>query len=206
MKPDGELEGGEFIQLPGHPGVWYCDSVTGSGAHLVLMSGMPRPITTSKKGKLGKVVTKVVMKHDRNHKVVCRNPGATLVGEERLDMRLMRRRIEMARKQAEGQAETQTEQAPAKPAPVRETQRYTLIEGKSPKEGMKGQGKLVYDTLKAQGDKAVTVGELTKEVVATGQLTTRQDAERVVGFYLSQFKRDGIVQVQKPEPAAAAAV
>jgi hypothetical protein len=132
---------------------------------------------------------------------VASNPAATLVPEARLDMRLMRRRIEMARKNAE--ASSETEQAPSekKPAPVRETQRYTLNAGKTPKEGMKGQGRLVYDELAKQCG-PVTVGELTKSVVATGQLTTRQDAERVVGFYLSQFKRDGIVSVTKPEVAA----
>ena len=111
----------------------------------------------------------------------------------------------MARKQSSEAAEAaQTQEAPAASAEkVRETQRYILSD-KAPKESMKGQGRLVYDQLKLQSG-PVTVGELTKAVVATGQLTTRQDAERVVGFYLSKFKREGIVSVQAA-PAAAEAV
>lgn len=109
----------------------------------------------------------------------------------------------MAKRQEEGGTavvDQNTEQAQAAEPKPRVTQRYRLT-NKSPKETMKGQGKLVYDTLKEMGGEA-TVAELTEKVKATGQLQTRQDAERVVGFYCSKFKREGLVEAIKPEVAA----
>ena len=113
----------------------------------------------------------------------------------------------MAKREAEGTSAV--EEAPvagatqARPSKERVTQIYTLTE-KKPKESMKGQGLLVYETLVSLGNKA-NVAELTKAVTATGKLQTRQDAERVVGFYLSKFKRDGIATVEKvaEQPTAA---
>lgn len=94
--------------------------------------------------------------------------------------------------------------APEASNKTRATQSYRLT-NKAPKETMKGQGKLVYDTLKEMGGTA-TVGALTEAVRATGQLQTRQDAERVVGFYCSKFKREGIVEAVRPEVAQEQAV
>lgn len=119
-------------------------------------------------------------------------------------------RIEDAAGQEQAGQESATTAVPEapKPAKTRATQIYRMT-AKAPKDTMKGQGKLVYDTLRNMGGEA-TVGALTEKVRETGQLQTRQDHERVVGFYCSKFKRDGIVEAVRPEiaqeQAAAAAV
>ena len=195
---------GGYVKMAG--GVYYVDCVTGSGAHLIPLSGKPGVIRTSKRNGSRE---KAVFRHRREHVVIAASSLLEVVDPAKLDIRIMKRRIEMAKREetnetpAEGQAA-----APAAENKPRATQRYKLT-NKAPKDTMKGQGKLVYDTLKGMGGEA-TVGQLTDAVKATGQLQTRQDAERVVGFYCSKFKRDGLVEAIRPEiaeqQAAAAAV
>lgn len=197
---------GKYVKL--NDGVYYVDTVTGSGAHLIPLSGRPGTIRTSKWS--GKPVQEVeVFRHRRRYLVISRQALVEEVAPETLDQRIISRRIAMAK--IEGNAETQTETAqetPAASSKVRATQKYKLTD-KAPKETMRGQGKLVYDVLRDMGGEA-NVGELTEGVRATNQLQTRQDVERVVGFYLSKFKREGIVSSVRPDvaeqQAAAAAV
>lgn len=198
---------GKYVKLA--DGVYYVDAVTGSGAHLIPLSG--RPVTIRTSSWSGKPVQEVeVFRHRRRYLVISRQALVEEVAPEKLDQRIMLRRIQMAKIEETG-AETQQTQAAEAPAATnktRATQKYKLTD-KAPKETMRGQGKLVYDVLRDMGGEA-TVGELTEGVRATNQLQTRQDAERVVGFYCSKFKREGIVTAVRPEvaeqQAAAAAV
>lgn len=198
---------GKYVKLG--DGVYYVDAVTGSGAHLIPLSGRPGVIRTSRWS--GKPVQEVeVFRHRRRYLVISRQALVEEVAPEKLDQRIMSRRIEMAKIEDIGTPETQ-ETAQAAEAPAnkpRATQKYRLTD-KAPKDTMRGQGKLVYDVLKDMGGEA-TVGELTEGVRNTNQLQTRQDVERVVGFYCSKFKREGIVTSVRPEvaeqQAAAAAV
>jgi hypothetical protein len=203
MDTRGNLDAGDYIKMPNGE-VWYVDSVTNSGAHCIPLSGRRGLIRTSKR-KGSK--TKEVVRHLNRHVVITRQAGVELVDPETLDLPLMRRRVAMARKQSEaGESEQTTEAAAPAAEKERQTQKYVLT-AKAPKE-MKGQGKQVYDALKAHG-KPVNIKELTELVQAASPLQTRQDPERVVGFYCSKFKREGLVDVQKTEasagePAAAA--
>jgi hypothetical protein len=195
---------GRFVRLP--DGIYYVDYVTGSGAHLIPMSGRPGKIRTNPKRTKKPVQEKEVFRHPRRFIVISNSALVEEVDPKKLDQRLMRRRIEMA-KIEDANATPETGEAAAAPEAsnkTRATQSYRLT-NKAPKETMKGQGKLVYDTLKEMGGTA-TVGALTEAVRATGQLQTRQDAERVVGFYCSKFKREGIVEAVRPEVSQEQAV
>lgn len=104
----------------------------------------------------------------------------------------------MARREA-SVAEPGTETTEAKaPAASKErvVQRYIRTE-KVPAKEMRGQAKETLDALnKATGP--VTAKEVADACVYAG---SRQDKERVAGFYLSQFKKDGLVTVAPAEQA-----
>lgn len=52
----------------------------------------------------------------------------------------------------------------------------------------------------------ITVGDLAKLVEATKALTTKQPVERVVGFYLAKFKKEGLVYSEGSAPQESSAV
>jgi hypothetical protein len=86
----------------------------------------------------------------------------------------------------------------AKERAPRTQQKYVRTQ-KEAKE-MKGQGRIVLDYLNATTEPK-TVTEVTEAV--KGGITTKQDPERVVGFYLTKFKRDGLVNAVKDSAPAA---
>jgi len=55
------------------------------------------------------------------------------------------------------------------------------------------QQQLVFDAIKAL--KSSTAAQITEAVVKSGQLVTRQEPARVVAFYLTTWKGEGIVEV-----------
>lgn len=171
--------------------VWFVDTVSASGAYCIHLSAHPTPITTRKK------VTKIVNRHYRNA-VFSLDSLVDLVDRSRLDTVQLRRRITMARREA-SVAEPGTETTEAKaPAASKErvVQRYIRTE-KVPAKEMRGQAKETLDALnKATGP--VTAKEVADACVYAG---SRQDKERVAGFYLSQFKKDGLVTVAPAEQA-----
>lgn len=107
----------------------------------------------------------------------------------------------MARKEG-SVAEPETETAaPAggttAPAPIRSTQRYHRTDKVLEKE-LRGQAKETMDALNAAGDASLTAAEVAARCKYEG---SRQEKERVAGFYLSQFKKKGLVTVSTDAPA-----
>lgn len=201
MDPSGKVEAGDYVRLPGNL-VCYVKYVTASGAHMVPLNGFKATITTKKR------VSKVIERHKKPF-VCSASCGAELVDPNKLDLRRARRIIV-------GKIEGATEEAAAGGAPApdakaaetrpRATQKYVRT-SKEAKE-MKGQGRIVLEALNAAKE-PMTVTQLTE--LLKGKFETRQDPERVVGFYLSKFKREGLVNVAKTEepvaePAAAVQV
>lgn len=185
MTAGGRLEPGDiFRTVTGD--VWYVDTVSHSGAYCFHLSAHPTPITT-RKG-----VTKIVNRHLRNS-VFSPNSVVDLVDKTRLDPIQLRRRIGMARKEGAVAETEQTAPATTRPAPVRAAQGYVRTD-KTPTKEMRGQGKEVMDALNAAGGTPLTAKEVADRCVFAG---TRQDKERVAGFYLSQFKKEGFVKVSE---------
>jgi len=91
---------------------------------------------------------------------------------------------------------TATAEAPAKASKPRKTQVYVRTE-KDAKE-MKGQGAVILAALSELGQ--ATVADLVAKT--KGQFPTKQSEERVVGFYLSKFKREGLAKVTEVEAPA----
>lgn len=105
----------------------------------------------------------------------------------------------MARK--EGTVETSEDKtaAPAgerRPVAARATQKFARTEKALAKE-LRGQGKETMDAIVAAG-KPVTAAEVAAVCTYAG---SRQDKERVAGYYLSQFKKDGYLVVVADTPA-----
>lgn len=69
---------------------------------------------------------------------------------------------------------------------------------RQPKNEQRGQAAVILNHLSENKDKSFTIESLTKEV--KDDLVTRQDPERVVAYYLSIFKKRGLVVAQRPEP------
>jgi hypothetical protein len=196
MNDAERLKVGEIFKTA--EGLWYVDSVNVSGAHCIGLSSFKAPITTRKR------VTKIVNRHKRM-RVFAATACVERVDPKTLDMLRVRKRIKMARKseatpQTEGGENTGSAAAVAETP--RATQRYFRTD-KAAKEGQRGQGKTVLDALDKAGTNGATVGELVQVIGSFPG--SRQTPERVVGFYLSKFKRDGLVRVvETPAPAAAA--
>lgn len=74
----------------------------------------------------------------------------------------------------------------------------STADGRKQFEKLTGQGKLIADSLLK--NEPITSKDLTNKV--NGSLDTKQEASRVVGFYLSQWKADGYVKTGA-KPAAA---
>jgi hypothetical protein len=74
----------------------------------------------------------------------------------------------------------------------------STADGRKKFEAMTGQGKIVADGLIK--NEPITSSDLADKVGKSFE--TKQDPKRVVGFYLSQWKADGLVK-NGPKPAAA---
>lgn len=78
-----------------------------------------------------------------------------------------------------------------------------FIRSEKEASALKGQAAVVLGALESMTDQKGTIEAVTK--VATGNLTTRQDPERVVAYYLCIFKKQGIVTAERPVTVAVAA-
>ena len=189
------MQVGDIVNLP-PDGLWYVEHITMSGAHLIGLSAFKAPITSKRLR-----VTKEINRHKRM-RVISANANVEIVDPAALDMVAIRKRIRMARKrETEVQGtEGETQAAPAKAAADRATQSYVRT-NKEAKADMRGQGKIVLDAINAAGG-PVNIASLVAKI---GKFEgSRQDPERVVGFYLSKFKREGYINVvdqPKNEPA-----
>jgi hypothetical protein len=77
---------------------------------------------------------------------------------------------------------------------------YSLVPGAAPKTPLKGQSAVVFDVLSEQTE-PMLASDLTEKVLETGRLKTRQDALRVVLYYLIVFKGRGLVAAsEQPVP------
>jgi hypothetical protein len=182
------LRQGQYVRWPDNS-VWYVDYVSPSGAYILPVTGYATVITTSK--KKGSISKDVIKYHDP--KIISIESVLEVVDETSLDPSDIKRRV-MARK-AEGVAEMEkgaTVEGAAKERAPRTLQKYVRTT-KEAKE-MKGQGRIVLDYLNSTTTPK-TVTEVTEAV--KGGITTKQDPERVVGFYLTKFKRDGLVNTTK---------
>jgi hypothetical protein len=171
---DGKLQANMVVRLPSKEIAWV-EYVTASAARIHYISRFEKPITT-RKG-----VTKMVM---ARRPPVHISPGAVV---EILDPELGY----VQRIQEDMMSETQTQEAPAqeKPAPARAQQIYVRTD-KVPEKEPRGQAAIVLDALNRM--KQGTLSDVTRE--CAGKFTgSRQSDDRVVGFYLSQFKRKGLV-------------
>jgi hypothetical protein len=123
------------------------------------------------------------------------------VDPSRLDSVQLKRRLRMARKEGTVMADEQgatVETAAVAPTP-RTVQKYVRTE-KVPTKEMRGQSKETMDALNGAAGKPLSVAEVAALCVYAG---SRQDKERVAGFYLAQFKKDGLVAVAPPVDAPA---
>lgn len=68
------------------------------------------------------------------------------------------------------------------------------------KEELGPQATLVLSTLAKKAD-GMTSSDLSAKVESSKKLTTKQPVKRVVGFYLAQFKADGLVKVKVEKTA-----
>jgi hypothetical protein len=189
------LKEGSLVKYPDNS-VWYVDRVNASGAYIVPVSGYVTEIVTSKKTGRKR---KMVIKYPRPI-VISANAALEVLDPTTLNMSDVMRRV-MARKDGvEGTATVESADGVKKPRDPREQAKY-LRTNREAKE-MKGQGRIVLDYLNGTTTPK-TVSEITEQV--KGGITTRQDPERVVGFYMSKFKRDGLVNVVGAEKKASAA-
>jgi hypothetical protein len=174
------LTAGEVIKF--RNGIWIVKRVSAGSALVEPLTGKLKPITTRKK------LTKMVMSY----------PAATHISAdsmvERVDpesayARQARRRIMGESAVEDVKAESTDKPGKGSGKTPRATQVYVRTE-KEAKE-MKGQGAIVLAALDELGQG--TVEDLVK--ITTGKFQTRQEEARVVGFYLSKFKREGLATV-----------
>lgn len=192
---DSTLKPGQVVKMPDES-VWYVDYVNASGAYIVPVTGYETEIVTSKRtGRQRKRVVKYL--HPR---IVSARSVLEIVDPKSLNMGDVMRRV-MARKEGVEKVAS-VESADGKSTPSgrapRAQVRY-LRTNKEAKEG-KGQGRLVLDVLNAT-TKPLTVEDIANQI--KGGLQTRQDPQRVVGYYMSKFKREGIVNAIEPEKTTA---
>jgi hypothetical protein len=77
--------------------------------------------------------------------------------------------------------------------------RLYVWNGREPKKELRGQAAIVLDVLKAQNGEPRLISDLTAAVNETGRLKTRQDPERVTGYYVVVFKTRGMVDAVEQE-------
>lgn len=177
--------------------IWYVDYVTASGAYVVPVTGYNTKIVTS--AKKGRQVANIVKY--QQPQVISVNSDLEVLDPTSFNANDIMRRV-MARKQAEGgvaelegneklESAEGTEGAAGDRAP-RTQQKYQRTNKEA--KDMRGQGRVVLDYLNSVTEPK-TVSEVTEAV--KGGITTKQAPERVVGYYLTKFKRDGLVNVVK---------
>ena len=69
---------------------------------------------------------------------------------------------------------------------------------RNPKNELRGQAAVILNHLSENKDKSFTIESLTE--ATKSNIVTRQDPERVVAYYLSIFKKKGLVLATRPEP------
>jgi len=173
------LSSGDVIKFKN--GLWIVMRVTSGSAYVIPLTGKPKPITT-RKG-----VTKMVTGY----------PAETHISADSMVEKLDPESayVRQVRRKMMGEP-TATAEAPAKASKPRKTQVYVRTE-KDAKE-MKGQGAVILAALSELGQ--ATVADLVAKT--KGQFPTKQSEERVVGFYLSKFKREGLAKVTEVEAPA----
>lgn len=178
---------GDFVRLPDKT-IWFVKSISHASARIV-------PVMSGK--------TKVIITRKKQTKRVADNPQPTNISVgslvEILDPNSAFVLNAKRRFMSTAEATTETQAAETAETP-RATQVYVRTE-KAPKGEMRGQGKVVLDALNAM--KEANVAQLTE--ACKGKFETKQDPARVVGFYLSKFKRDGLAIVKSAGEAAPAA-
>ncbi len=192
------LQQGQIVRYPDNS-VWYVDYISPSGAYIVPVTGYNTVIRTSKKkGRVEKEVVKYA-----ESRVVSINSLLEVLEPGSFNLDDVKRRV-MARKNEGGVAELDkgaaVEGGAGKKERAARTQQKYVRTNKVAKE-MKGQGRIVLDYLNSTTEPK-TVAEVTEAV--KGAIQTKQGAERVVAFYLTRFKRDGLVNVAGKEASEAA--
>lgn len=177
---EGKLQAGMVVKMPSGD-ICYVVSVSPSSALIRYVSGYDKPITT-RKG-----VTKIVTAHRHdahislNVCILCVDPNSEYA---------LRIREKMTMTEAVAEQTTETTEKKA----TRATRTYTRTE-KQPEKELKGQGAIVLAKITEMGSGTILqVAEACK-----GMFKTRQTDERIVGFYLSKFKREGFVSTADGE-------
>lgn len=191
---------GDLVRYPDNS-IWYVDRVTFSGAYIIPVTGYRTEIVTSK--RTGRQRAEVV-KYS-HPMMISANAALEVLDWSRFNRADVMRRV-MARKDGnegtavmdEGQKLEGAEGAAKSRAP-RTLQKYVRTNKEA--KDMRGQGKVVLDFLNST-TVPKTVQEVTEAV--KGGIETKQDPERVVGYYLTRFKRDGLVNVVKEGESAPA--
>ena len=80
---------------------------------------------------------------------------------------------------------------------------FTRTTRKNAKE-IRGQAAVILKHLDSNPETSFTIESLTNAVKAN--IVTRQDPERVVAYYLSIFKKRGLVKAERPDPVVEAEV
>lgn len=157
--------------------ICYVESVSHSSAHISYVSRFEKPITTRK----GVTVMVMARKPDGHiSRTAC---------VEILDPNL--RYVQRIREQ--NMADEQGQEVAAEAKSTRAQQVYTRT-SKKPEKQPTGQAAIVLAAIDQA--KAGTIADIT--ALCKGKFTTRQEDSRIVGFYLSQFKRKGLVSTDKP--------
>jgi hypothetical protein len=179
---EGRLTPGMVVRLSTGE-IGYIADVSISSAHLEFVSRFEKPITT-RKG-----VTKMVMARRDPINI---SPAACveiLDPDSRYVTRIREHKMSDQDQEVQGEG---TEAAEAS-ASTRAQQVYTRT-SKKPEKEMRGQAAIVLAALDASG--GGTLSEMTK--LCAGKFQTRQSDDRIVGYYLSQFKKKGLVSIGTP--------
>jgi hypothetical protein len=188
------LTAGEVIKF--RNGIWLVLRVNAGSAYVTPLTGKQKPITTRKK------FTKMVMDYPAPTHISANSMVERVDPKSAFALQARRRfmgEVETINKEDVGTVPTDAGKGGDKKQAARATQIYVRTE-KETKE-MKGQGAIVMEALDRL--QRGTVEDFVKDT--TGKFQTRQDEARVVGFYLSKFKREGFATVIQPEPVAKAA-
>jgi hypothetical protein len=172
---EGNLQSGMVIKLPGGE-IAVVDAVTRSSAQIRFASGYDKAITT-RKG-----ITKLIIAHRAPTYISVASMVQTVDPQSEYARRIRERVM------SETETITAGDVAEVKEKKQRASQVYTRTE-KQPEKELKGQGALVLAKITEMG--SGTIPEVAEAL--KGQFQTRQSDERVVGFYLSKFKREGYV-------------
>ncbi len=188
----GSLIEGMLVRYP-DKSIWYVDHVNPSGAYVIPITGYRTKIITSK--RFGRKEAEVI-KYGRPM-IISANSALEILDWSTFNRADIMRRV-MARKDGnEGtavlDAGAQLESGSGTKERAPRTQQKYLRTNKEAKD-MKGQGRVILDHLNATTTPQ-TVSEVTAAV--KGGISTKQDPERVVGYYLTRFKKDGLVNVVK---------